>query len=137
MRKPCLEQRGFRRNLGVRGPDFLPPLLWSVYLVTGGVRCAATGLGINEDTLAGSEPASVKAGPSEAARTPAVRGRDWSWIVNVALVRVCVPHGDHGPVDQRGERRHRLPPSGHLCPWSHRIWRGFFLCRPALPHLHG
>lgn len=40
MRKPCLEQRGFRRNLGVRGPDFLPPLLWSVYLVTrGGEMC--------------------------------------------------------------------------------------------------
>lgn len=42
-------------------PDFLPPLLWSVYLVTTEARSVATGLGINKDTLGGSEQASVKA----------------------------------------------------------------------------
>lgn len=44
----------------------------------------ATGLGINKDTLKGSEQASVKAGPSEVTQTPAVRWRDRPWIVNVA-----------------------------------------------------
>lgn len=109
MKKPCLEQRVCRRNPGVRCPDFLPPLLWSVSSHKGSERCGHRTR--NQQRHSRGLRASTCESWSLRSHTDPSCEVEGPTMDCECRLRVCVPHGNHGPLDQKGECRRHLSPS--------------------------